>query len=495
MEFHQESNSFCPVKTVFDDYSRCSVLEGENIFKKVRGKKLALAAMLDALDEAGITIVPGYAMRAPAGGIVEHVVVEHFLQKMEKAISDNMPLDGAFFSMHGATQSTQVDDVCGSILQKARKLLGKKAVISVSCDLHANVTDLMFKNADFICGYLTYPHMDIYETGYRAAKLGIRKLQGDNNLHMAWTRLPMILPACGYSTESDELGEIMQNLKNLKQNGVLEDYSVFQMQPWLDVSNGGSAIIAIARDQDTAMHYAKETAQSVWEIRDFMKPKLHDLEEVIELAKTCKVDKPLVVIDFSDSTNAGAAGDNFDIAAYILNNAGNLKTATVINDAPIVEKAFSAGVGAVLDTYIGGSRDKKRSTPVKVKAIVCSLHDGKFLLEGPSMRRVNCNIGRTAVLSIGNIDVVACTAMASTGDPQLFRHFGIEPTFYQIVIVKANNSYRPAYEKIADRICLVDTHCAATSFLETLPFKKLPGFFHPFSKSAFPEEFRVVLSK
>ncbi len=495
MEFHQESNSFCPVNTVLEDYFRCSVLEGENLIVKVKEKPLALSGMLDALEEAGMTIVPGYAMRAQAGGIVEHEVVEHFMQKMREIISDNVPLDGAFFSFHGATQSTQSEDVCGDILVEARQLLGDKTVISASSDLHANITDRMLKNVDFICGYLTYPHMDVYETGYRAARLGIRKLQGEKNLHMAWTRLPMILPASGYTTESGTLGHITQQMKKLTEDAILEDYTVFQMQPWLDVKNGGSSIITVAKDRDTAIRYAKRIAQSVWEIRDSMKPELYTMEEVVALAETCEEDKPLVVVDFSDSTNAGAAGDNFDIASYILKHARNLKTAVVINDALAVEKAFSAGVGAVLDTYIGGSRDRKRSVPIPIKATVRSLHDGEFLLEGPSMRRVSCRVGRTAVLSIDNVDVVVCTAMGSTGDPQLLRHFGVEPTFYHIVVVKANTSFRAAYEPIADRICMVDTHCAATSFLEKLPFANLPKHFYPFSKSGFPEEFDTVLCK
>lgn len=495
MEFHQESNSFCPVKTVFEDYFRCSVLEGKNLLAQIKGKQLALTGMLDALNEDGMTIVPGYAMRAPAGGVVEHKVVEHFLQKMREIIIENNPLDGVFFSLHGATQSDREDDVCGKILQEARHLLGEKTIISVSCDLHANITDLMFKNADFIIGYRTYPHMDIYETGYRAAKLGIRKIQGETNLHMACVRLPMILPACGYTTEAGELGDIMRQLKQLIKNKILEDYTVFQMQPWLDVANGGSAIITVAKNRDSAIYNAKIIAQSIWDIRTSIKPELFTMEEVISLAETCELDRPMVVVDFSDSPNAGAAGDNFDIAYYILNHAKHLKTAMVINDTSVVEQAFSGGVGAVLDTYIGGSRDYARSTPIPVKCIVRSLHDGNFLLEGPSMRRVNSNVGRTAVVSIENVDVVVCTAMANTGDPQLLRHFGIEPTFYQIVVVKANTSFRAAYECFAGNICLVDTRCAATSFLEELQFTKLPKYFYPFSKSNGLEEFSTVLCK
>jgi microcystin degradation protein MlrC len=167
----------------------------------------------------------------------------------------------------------------------------------------------------------------------------------------------------------------------------------------------------------------------------------------------------------------------------------------MVNDEAVVARAFEAGVGAKMLTTIGGSRDKARSSAVPVTALVRSLHDGSFLLEGPSMRKVGCNVGRTAVLSVGNIDVVAYSSMACTGDPQLFRHFGVEPTLYRIVIVKANTSFRAAYEKFAGRICLVDTGCAATSRLRDLPFQRLPKYFYPFSDEASPEQLNEVYVK
>jgi microcystin degradation protein MlrC len=61
----------------------------------------------------------------------------------------------------------------------------------------------------------------------------------------------------------------------------------------------------------------------------------------------------------------------------------------------------------------------------------------------------------------------------SPGDPQLYRGFGIEPLMYDLVVVKANTSFRVGYGKFAGEIYEADTPGAAAPDLLRLPFRKL----------------------
>ena len=88
MEINQESNSFCPCRSTMEDYKRCSCYEGEEIFG-LRGKRLCLGGMMQALDEAGAEIIPGFAIRANAGGITEQSVLDTFCDKLRAAIEQN----------------------------------------------------------------------------------------------------------------------------------------------------------------------------------------------------------------------------------------------------------------------------------------------------------------------------------------------------------------------------------------------------------------------
>lgn len=75
----------------------------------------------------------------------------------------NKPIDALLLCLHGATQSVEMDDVSGWILEQLRRQVGDEVIISVGCDLHANVTKRWMDHADFICGYQMYPHINRIE--------------------------------------------------------------------------------------------------------------------------------------------------------------------------------------------------------------------------------------------------------------------------------------------------------------------------------------------
>ena len=425
-----------------------------------------------------------------SGGVSSPEIFREFETRFRRIAAQCGQVDGCYLSFHGAHQAADRDDVCGDALMLARELFGQHIVIACSCDLHGNITKKMFDNADIITAYQTYPHVDHYSTGYRAAKLGNRLLRGEK-LYMSYGVVPMIQPANGYSTSEGKLYDVMQELAN----GTVEDFSAFQMQPWLDVAQGGSAVIAIDPDASSAKAFVKEGLEKMWAIRHDMVRPNNTIDEVITAARNHADGKPVVVSDFSDSPNAGADGDNFDIVAQIMEKAPDLKIAGIINDPDLVSACFAHGVGATFDTTIGGSRSPKMSKAYRVTVTVCSLHEGSFTIEGPAMRGVVDSAGLTATVRIGNADVVVTSAMSSTGDPQLLRHFGVEPTLYDVAIVKACTSFRVPYGKFADVMLSVDTLCASSARLAEMPFEKLSRTFYPFKDCDHPRELDEIYCK
>lgn len=480
-EFYQESNSFNSEITSKKAFEYNGILLGEEMRIKTENKPCAIAGMFQALDEIGVQVIPSCSMCSQSGGPVDHSVLNWFINKTILTIKQTGFVDGVFVSLHGATQTTECDDACGLILEKIRKEIDQLAVISISLDLHANVTKKMIKNADFICGYHTYPHIDYYQTGYRAAKLGIEKIVGKNKSHMVRVGIPMIVPANSYTTMEGPFSELMAYGENLVTKGTLTDFSIFQMQPWLDVSGGASTVIAIANDYKTAELYAVEIAERLLALRKSFKVDNYSIDQVIELAENNITDKPVILADSADSSNAGAAGDSVAVLERLIERSSNLKTSFVLSDVPAVEKAFKLGVGERALFSLGGTKNTFYNKSIDVEAKVKSLHDGRFVQEGPDGAGRDISLGRTAVLTVNNIDIVVCHNVAGNGDPQLYRAFGIEPTLYKLVIVKANTSFKAAYNLIADIICPTDTPGAATADLLSLNFKKITKPFYPFS--------------
>ncbi len=108
-----------------------------------------------------------------------------------------------------------------------------------------------------------------------------------------------------------------------------------------------------------------------------------------------------------------------------------------------------------------------------------SLHEGEFRQEVVGHTGQVSRLGRSAVLRFGNLDVLVCGAIVAPGDPQLYRAFGIEPLMYDLVVVKANTSFRVGYAKIAGEIYEADTPGAAAPDLLRLPFRKFPRSLYP----------------
>jgi len=278
---HQESNSFNPKLADIDSFS---YLEGEEVITLGRNAGVTVFGMLNVLKENDVTPVCGTVMRAGSGAPLKKDVAENFIKNTLESIRNSGELDGVLLVLHGATLAENSDDVCGDIVEAIRNEVGEKVIISASCDLHANVTEKMMKNADFISGYQAYPHVDQYETGIRAAQLLVKKLNGEE-LKMARVAIPLMAPAHGYTTTKGNLKKLMDKAFNLKADGKIVDFSIFQVQPWLDAKEIASTILVVAKDCETAKNVATELAKDEFKLaKELQGEKLYEINEVIEKA-------------------------------------------------------------------------------------------------------------------------------------------------------------------------------------------------------------------
>ena len=481
---HQETASFNPIPSTWEDYTRRSAGSGDKLINAIRGAKSALGGMLDVAEERGYPVVGGLDIGANSGGAVQQSVVDRFLEENLALLRAAMPVASVLVCLHGATQSDASNDVCGDVLTAIRKEVGEDIVIAASCDLHANVTERMMRAADYICGYQTYPHLDFYRVGSRAARLAIDKAEG-KGAKMAWTTVPQMAPAHGYTTEKGGLKQLMQKAFALVDAGEIVDFSIFQVQPWLDVDVTGSAILVAAETEEKAVAVAADLAKDEFALREELQgPKLWTIEEVVQAAIDNKEDKPVVLVDSSDSVGAGSAGDSAEVLRYLLPYRDTMRAAVTVVDVPAVERAFALGVGAKADFVLGGTVAPSLSSPVEVKdCVVKSLHQGDFVLEGPASRGVNSTMGPAAVLQAGQLMILVNCNGASCRDPQFYRSAGIEPTLCRLVDMKACTSFRAAYEPISALICNTITPGAAGVELKTLPFKNIPAPFYPFQET------------
>jgi len=480
-EFIQESNSFNPVLTDWEDFQGSGIFEGQQLVDAGEKAGQTVDGMVHGVLDRGYTPVGGIRMRSKSGGPVKSAVVDRFLTRALDGLQNAGALEGILLSLHGATLSDTSDDVCGDIIQRVRQAVGPKVVIAVSFDLHANVTSKIMENADFVCGYQTYPHLDFFQVGYRAAMLMADQAEG-KRLVTVCAAIPMMAPAHGYTTRRGRLALLMQQGKDMEEAGRIRDYSVFQVQPWLDIPEIASTIVVTADTEEAACTAAKELAAEEFSLRHTLLGRpLCSVEEVIHLALENGEDKPVILVDSADSPNAGASGDIALVIEKLLPYRNVLRAAVSVNDVAAVEKAFRIGVGGCADFMLGATLAPELSRPVLVdRAEVKSLHNGGVLLGGPAERAQYRDVGHSAVLQVGELQILVTSHGENEGDLQFYRGFGIEPTLCRLVCVKACSSFRAGYEKLSAKICNTATSGAADPILKNLPFCRLPKPFYPF---------------
>ncbi|MBR5738765.1 MAG: MlrC C-terminal domain-containing protein, partial [Lachnospiraceae bacterium] len=258
------------------------------------------------------------------------------------------------------------------------------------------------------------------------------------------------------------------------------DFSIFQMQPWLNVREAGNAVTVAARTADAAVVHAKKIARKLFDLRKQMQIHLYPIDEVIDLAAANKTGTPVILVDSADSPGAGSCGDSSAVLERLLERETDLHCALCIADPRAAEHAFEVGVGNEGIFELGGTLDPTFQKTIRVKARVHLLHEGLYRNEGPAYRFIPVDSGRSAVLRIRNIDVVVVHRISYPYDVQLFRAFGVDPAMYDLVAVKSANQYKLGYGKLTSLFCPADTPGSSTADLTSLPFDRIPRPFYPF---------------
>lgn len=115
----QESNTFSPVYTRYDDFTPVS---GKAVLERHRGKLTEMGGFLDILDSASVEVAPVCAAWAITANRLLRPDFERLLGEFETGLRKAKP-DALLLVMHGAQTAEGEDDVEGCVLTIARRQL------------------------------------------------------------------------------------------------------------------------------------------------------------------------------------------------------------------------------------------------------------------------------------------------------------------------------------------------------------------------------------
>ena len=468
-ECKQEVASFNPVRSHYDDF-RVSV--GGDVIARHRGVRSEVAGALSVFESrGGVEIVPAYSARSiTSGGILAASDFERIAREFLSSVRGAEPVDAVYFSLHGAMASENEDDPEGHLLAETRKILGERIPIVVSLDLHGILTDRMLQHADAVVMYHTYPHVDFYETGERAARLLVRILAGEVKPVTAVVTIPALVRGDELITETGLLGGIIRTAKAIEDSPGGLVAGMFIGNPFTDLPGLCSrSLVVTDGDPGWAEREAVKLAEAFWRVREKLQVSLTGLDEVAEIAKTTT--GTVILTDAADATSSGASGDSNAILRALLDHGYQGRALIPIVDPPAVRAAFAAGVGQTLRTSVGGALDTKRFRPLPIEAQVRMLSDGRFRSESHGDEWY---AGDTAVLQVGGVTLVVTSRAVSLYDRSLFLAHGQDPTQFGAIVVKSPHCQERFYKIWAARLISVDAPGATSANLKSLGHTRCP---------------------
>ncbi|MHA7185351.1 M81 family metallopeptidase, partial [Burkholderia pseudomallei] len=355
--FQHETNTFAPTRASYQSFVRGEgfppLARGAGVLS-LRDVNVPIGGFIRAAQASGHALLPVVWAGACPSAHVTSGAFERIGGEIVAAVQAG-GFDAIYLDLHGAMVTEQFDDGEGELLARVRRIVGERMPIVVSLDLHANVTARMVAHASALVAYRTYPHVDMAQTGERAARVLERLAAEARPLHCAMRRLPFLIPVNGMCTHAEPASGAYRLLAQLERDGVVS-MSFAPGFPAADFPECGPTVWAHAFEADAAQRAADALfAKLVGDEARWSVPLLAPdaaAAEAIRLSRTAT--RPIVIADTQDNPGAGGDADTMGMVRALLRSGARDAAVGVIWDPDAAAAAHRAGVGARIGLRLGG---------------------------------------------------------------------------------------------------------------------------------------------
>jgi microcystin degradation protein MlrC len=472
-ECKQEVSTFNPNLSRLSDFG---IRRGQELLAYHRTVRNEIAGALSVFDnDPAVELIPTYsAFFITSGGTLAQrdweELAKDFLDAIRQGYSRG-DIAGIYFCMHGAMCSEQEYDPEGYLLEQTRKIVGEKIPIVVSLDLHGIPTRRMFHHADAIVAYLTYPHVDFFETGARAARLLMKIIDEGVKPVTARVAIPALVRGDELITETGSFGECTGAASLLEKSPRVLSAGVFIGNPFTDVPELGSYCFTTTNDDELlAADLSTSNANRFWGYHEKMQVPLISLGQMQKQIMEVR-SGTVALVDAADATSSGATGDSNAVLNALIQCGYQGRTLVPIVDREAVEQAIQVGVGGEVSVRIGGSLDPGRFQPIELTCRVRHLSDGLFRSE--SFGEL-WDSGLTAVMQTGPFTLVVASRGVNLYDRSFFYANGQDPKRFDAVVVKSPHCQHHMYAAWCSQMLMIDAPGSSSANVRSLGHQRCP---------------------
>jgi len=479
--FQHETNTFAPTMATYEAFAQAdswpALQSGPQLLGAFDKMNIPIAGFIEATKKSGHELLPLVWCHATPSAHVTEEAFERITGAMIEALKALGSVDAVYLDLHGAMVCQHLDDGEGEIIARVRHVIGEEIPLVVSLDLHANISKRMVDLADALVVYRTYPHIDMAETGARAAAHLEAIFAGLPKQAKAFRQIDYLIPLTAQCTLSEPAKSIYHDVAmldgKLMGNGKVSTISLATGFPLADIGDCGASVIAYGDTEAAAVEAADKIVRQMNGSEKLFREKLWSPREAIAYAMANAGNKPFILADTQDNPGAGGNGDTVGILRELIVQNAQRAVLGVLFDPEAALQAASVGEGAHITLSLGAKTGGAAEEPIKAEFEVVKITDGNFLATGPFYSGSQMSLGQTARLRIGGVEIVVASRKAQCADQEMLRHTGIDLSACQMIVVKSSVHFRADFEPMAHEVLIVESPGPNIADLTKLPYRHL----------------------
>jgi microcystin degradation protein MlrC len=494
LHFSHETITFLKNETTLDDFIYpgdparddvypASPAKGEALLrwdaKSYMGGFVKMAREFDGVGLVGIES-PLWPKTGIGSGWVTDEAYESFVGKMIAGLKAEGPFDGVYLCLHGAMAVRGVPRPEAELARRVREVVGPKAFIAGTFDLHGNEDEAFLQHADMAFAVKYFPHYDGFLQGERAARTLVRAIRGDYKPAHATVRVPIISPTVLQWTGASPWMDMVQRALIWEAREPDVYVNIFFGFPFADVPDVGMTVQVLTNgNPKLAEQIGRDLSQAIWRRREALlgSTKIHSVQKGVALAKRAVADgaTPVVLADHSDRSGYAT----WLLREIVAQDLSNTLIATIADARATAKlKAMGAKAGDIFDMEVGGLADESAGEPVRIQGTILNAVDGY------GQFWVCIRFGRNNVL-------ILTTYLVQIMEPFSLRALGLDIAAFEVMAIKSRVHFRRGFDDngFARTILLVEPEqpFLGTTHLDKLPYRNVDiTQYYPYGSPAFP---------
>lgn len=481
-QLEHETNTFNIRPTELVQFNNRLHFRGDDILQNLSDRQLSTSGFIDVGKEFDWEIIPSVAASASPGGKVTAEAWEALAGGILDTVRKTPDIDGICLGLHGAMVTETCDDAEGTLISQIRDIVGPDIPIAVTLDLHGNISEEMCEQTNIMVSYKTYPHIDMRQCGQRAARLLEDTMSGKIHPRSWIARRPLLVGANNGRTNEGQMLDLLARAEELMLEPGVLNISINAGFTLADIPFiGPSVIVTGDGDSHRYTEIGDELMDSIWQRKDEFSVTPLSAEDAVSYAKNRSYDgKPLVISDYSDNPGSGAYGDATNLLKVMIE--ADLQDAAfgAFCDEELAKYLCDTGVGKQVTCTLGGKYDSViGGGAIEVSGEVMFTGDGKYVGDAPMSIG---NLGLSAVLRVGGIDILIISFKQQTIDVQMFNSNGVNLQAKKTVVVKSKQHFRAAYDPIASEVIFAESFGLASQDVTAREYRKVRRPIYPLDK-------------